>query len=220
VPGGVQGYDRYAYVNNNPVNYVDPSGHKACDSIDQEGRCNEDLFWNWHNNNQLKTSDEGLEFIKKWEGTHITDSLHTLYNDPAGNCTIGYGFLVHIGSCTNGADTSETDYLKGITEDEAEKLLRDTIKEVDKVIQKNVGVPITQQEFDALVSFTYNVGGNGFTTSTLLEELNSGKYDSVPGNLNEWVWAYDSISNTTVKLGGLVTRRQEEGIIYFEWTYP
>jgi len=115
---GTQALDRYAYANNNPLRYTDPSGHIGCEHFDDYGNCVVDPFWNWHNNNRLQVSAEGLDFIKEQEGSVKDGDLHILYNDPAGNCTIGYVHLVHLGNC-DGTDPSETELLNGIDEDAA-----------------------------------------------------------------------------------------------------
>jgi RHS repeat-associated protein len=216
-PYNSQDYDRYSYARNNPIRYNDPSGHIACESFDDDGNCVEDLFWNWHNNNRLQVSAEGLDFLKNQEGSVTDGDSHTLYDDPAGNCTIGYGHLVHLGKC-DGTDPSETEFLKGIDEDVATKLLKHDLEVAADAVRHDTEVPITQEEFDALVSFAYNVGSGAFSGSTMLEELNKGRYDTRK-YLNEWVYACDD-AGTCAKLPGLVTRRYEEGIIFWYWFYP
>lgn len=74
-------------------------------------------------------------------------------------------------------------------------------------------VPLTQQQFDALVSFAFNVGNGAFCDSTLLKRLNAGQYDAVPAQLNRWVKAGGKT------LEGLVTRRAAEGALFSRGMY-
>jgi lysozyme len=147
-------------------------------------------------------SEDGLNFIAEHEGIR-----YNLYNDPAGHCTIGIGHLVHNGNC-DGSDTSEQEFLGGITRDQAFELLRSDVAIAEQAVNTHVIVPLTQAQFDALVSFTYNLGAGNFQSSDLLKKLNAGQYDAVPQELNRWVYGGGKI------LPGLVTRRQDEGELF------
>lgn len=146
-------------------------------------------------------SKVGLDFIKRHEGFR-----GQLYNDPTGNCTIGIGHKLHDGPCNRTA-ASERPYLGGITEAAALDLLEDDAQFAVRAVNEKVKVPLTQNQFDALVSFTFNVGaGNdGFGGSTLLIKLNKGEYDQVRFELSRW---------TNGGLPGLVRRRQEEADLF------
>ena len=72
---------------------------------------------------------------------------------------------------------------------------------------------LTQPQFDALVSFVFNVGGGNFQTSTLLKELNAGHVAAVPGQLARWNTAGGQV------LQGLVNRRRAEGELFSHGTY-
>ena len=124
-------------------------------------------------------SADGLNFIANHEGT-----IYTLYNDPAGQCTIGIGHLVHTGNC-DGSDPSEQSYLGGITNDQAQELLRSDVASAEQSVNSLVTVPLTQAQFDALVDFTYNLGAGNFERSDLLTKLNAGQYDAVPQELDK-----------------------------------
>ncbi len=65
-------------------------------------------------------------------------------------------------------------------------------------------VPLTQNQFDALTSFTYNTGEGAFSRSTLLKQLNAGNYNAVPGEMGKWVYGGGR------RLQGLVNRRAAE----------
>ena len=147
-----------------------------------------------------RLSDSGVDFIARFEGFR-----GTLYNDPAGHCTIGFGHLVHRGRC-NGGEPAEL--RAGITRRRAAELLRIDAAVAEAAVRDGVRVDLTQQQFDALVSFTFNVGAGAFRRSTLLERLNRGGYGAVPGQLRRWVTA----SGRT--LPGLVARRDAEARLF------
>jgi GH24 family phage-related lysozyme (muramidase) len=153
---------------------------------------------------QLSISDDGVRLIASFEGFRSD-----LYNDPAGHCTIGYGHLVHLGNC----DGSEpADLRKGITRKRARELLRNDAASAEAAINDAVQVPLSQEQFDALVSFVFNVGTGAFGKSTLLRRLNKGRYQDVPGQLDRWVKAGGKT------LEGLVRRRKEEGELFASGT--
>ncbi len=141
-------------------------------------------------------SDTGVALIKQFESFQAN-----LYNDPADHCTIGYGTLVHRGKCDG---TESEEYKKGITEARATELLRADAASAAGAVSGNVTVALNQNQFDALVSFTYNVGNTAFQNSTLLTKLNGSDYAAVPTEMRKWVNAGGK------KLQGLVNRREAE----------
>jgi lysozyme len=150
-----------------------------------------------------RLSDAGLDFIARHEGF-----VDHLYNDAAGHATIGYGHLVHRGPIT-GSEPEKT-----ITRERAVELLRTDARAKEAVVRAAVKVPLSQPQFDALVSFVFNVGEGNFRSSTLLRELNAGNYDAVPPQLGRWVHGRpDQV------LPGLVTRRKEEGALFSRGAY-
>lgn len=130
----------------------------------------------------MHTSSAGLRLIEEFEGFRPS-----LYNDPAGDCTIGFGTLVHIGP--QSGETSEWPYLHGISRAEAEHLLQDHVWQIEDAIGRLVKVTLNQPQFDALVAFIYNVGVGTFGRSTLLQKLNCGEYAAVPAELLRYVHA-------------------------------
>lgn len=146
---------------------------------------------------QMRLSAKGVRFIAQWEGFEPR-----LYNDPLGHCTIGYGHLVHRGRC-NGSEPPN--FKDGITRAEALELLHEDAARFVRCVNKGVRVRLNQHQFDALVSFSYNVGCAAFTGSTLLRKLNQGRYDDVPAELMRW---------TNGGLPGLVRRRRAEGRLF------
>lgn len=134
-----------------------------------------------------------------------------LYNDPVGHCTIGIGHLVHLGPC-DGRE-SEAPFTTGFTQEQAYELFRTDVANYERAVRDLVKVPLTQNQFDALVSFTCNVGVHTFAHAGLLSKLNQGDYESVPSELNRWVYASGQ------KLSGLVKRRANEGALFRDGTY-
>ncbi len=143
---------------------------------------------------KMRTSHRGLEFIKNEEGC----VLH-VYRDPAGYPTIGVGHLIKPG------ETFDT-----ITEEEALQLLARDLAVAENAVNQMVRVPLIQNQFEALVSFVFNVGSGNFQKSTLLKLLNQGHYDAVPGELAKWRKAGGQV------LPGLVARRRREGELWAE----
>ena len=151
-------------------------------------------------------SENGLTLIKNmelWEPK--------LYNDQAGHCTIGWGHLVHKGRI-DGRD-SEKPFVDGITPEQGLELLKSDASTAVNAVNSLVTVPLTQNQFDALVSFTFNEGDGAFKGSTLLKELNSGKYEKVPSQLGVWNKIRDK-KNELVVCPDLVARRQSEANLF------
>lgn len=120
----------------------------------------------------MKTDKTGIDLIKKYEGYRSQE-----YICPGGERTIGYGHVI-----------LPHEIFEVITEEEAEALLKKDIEIAEEAINKYVVVPLTQNRFDALVSFVFNVGVKAFKQSTLLKKLNQGLYDEVDEELVKWVY--------------------------------
>ena len=142
-------------------------------------------------------SQKGLEFIERHEGYS-----GTVYKDSAGNPTIGYGYLIKEGE----------DFSKGITKEKAGELLsQDTKTAVDAVNGKVTG-KLSQTKFDAVVDFTYNLGGANLGKSTLLKNINAGK-DVTKENFTDWNHAGGKVVN------GLTIRRTDEFNLFTKGDY-
>jgi len=140
-----------------------------------------------------KINQAGLEHLKRWEGLRLQ-----AYQDSKGVWTIGYGHTAAAG----------TPYVhKGlkITAQEAERILARDLGQYERAVEEAVQVPLTDNQFAALVSFTYNVGSAAFKRSTLLKKLNKGDYESVPDEMKKWTRAGKQ------HLKGLKARRVAEG---------
>jgi lysozyme len=139
----------------------------------------------------MKCSQEGLELIKKFEGCRLE-----AYRCSANVLTIGYG---HTGGVL------ETDV---ITQDVADKLLKEDIAKFEKYVNVNVAVELNQNQFDALVAWTFNLGVGNLRSSTMLKKLNESDYDSVPSEMRRW----NKAGGKT--LDGLIRRRKAEGLLF------
>jgi GH24 family phage-related lysozyme (muramidase) len=129
-----------------------------------------------------------IDIIKKHEGLRLEAYLPT----PNDVWTIGYGH------------THTTKQGMKITAGQAESLLRKDITWVEKAVNKLVVVPLTQNQFDALASFVFNVGEGAFSSSTLLRLLNSGDYEGAANQFLRWNKQKGRVLN------GLTKRREEE----------
>lgn len=142
----------------------------------------------------MTTSNKCLEQIKVFEGCELT-----AYRCNAGVLTIGYGH-------TSGVKAGQQ-----ITKSDAEKLLREDISNVEKQMSKVIKSKLNQGQYDAVVSFVFNIGIGKFKTSTLLKKINANANDKSIGNeFRRWVYC------NGVKLAGLVTRREWEARRYYE----
>jgi len=133
-----------------------------------------------------------------------------MYNDLGknnGHCTIGVGHLVHKGIC-NGVIPSERPYLKGISITRAKQILKSDIKSAESTINGAVTVQLNQNQYDALVSFVFNVGGPKFRSSTMLKLINSKQFNNAA---NEFLkWNKMTIAGKLVPIKGLYNRRIAE----------
>ena len=140
----------------------------------------------------MKTSQRGLDLIKKWEGLRLE-----AYLCPAGVWTIGYG---HIKGVKEGDK---------INQPQANTLLADDVANVaESAVNAYVNVPLNQEQFDALASFTFNLGGGNLKSSTLLKKLNDGDYLGAANEFKRWVKAGGKTLN------GLVDRREAEAQMF------
>jgi lysozyme len=119
----------------------------------------------------MELSAAGLELLKRSEGF----VGHT-YKDVAGVPTIGYGHRLLVGEY----------FPDGVTQAEAELMLKGDLAEVYAAIERLVKVPLTQGQFDAIADFVYNLGQGSLQRSTLLKELNANKYDTAAAQILLW----------------------------------
>ena len=150
----------------------------------------------------MKLSDKGKRLLAQWEGTRLR-----LYKDSAGLPTIGVGHLLTKSELSSGKiiiNGVTVRYANGLSKQQALDLLGQDVKFAEQAVNSGVKVLLNQDQFDALVSFTFNVGAGAFTGSTLLKLLNQGRYDQVPTQLLRWVRAGGRV------VQGLINRRNNE----------
>jgi GH24 family phage-related lysozyme (muramidase) len=142
----------------------------------------------------MRLSDDGLSALASDESF-----VGHVYRDFAGHRTIGYGHLMRHG-----------DRYTTLTEAEARELLRLDVASVERAVTRLVRVPLTQGQFDALVSFTFNVGSGALAGSTLLRLLNSGDYDGAAEQFRAWVRYTDPRDGQRKDSPTLIRRRSRE----------
>lgn len=140
----------------------------------------------------MKTSNKGIELIKNFESFRSQTYLCA-----AGVLTIGYGHT--------GPEVIEG---KRITIPQADELLKHDLSDAEKAVNKLSG--LNQNQFDALVSFTFNIGTGNFLSSTLYKKAKANPADpTIRDEFNKWVYAKKQ------KLAGLINRRKRESELYF-----
>lgn len=138
-----------------------------------------------------RISQAGLDLIKDFEGLRLS-----AYRDPVGVVTIGYG---HTKTARMG---------QVISAQEAEALLREDVAHFEHCVSRLVEAPLEQHQFDALVSFAYNLGCGALERSTLLKKLNALDYPGAADELLRWNRAGGQV------LRGLVRRREAERALF------
>ena len=150
----------------------------------------------------MQMSQHGLSLLEQWEGFKLQ-----VYKDSAGLPTIAVGHLLTRSELTSGKiviNGVPVKYSGGLTQQQVTDLLAQDVVPAQQAVNTGVKVALNQNQFDALVSFTFNVGNGAFLGSTLLKVLNQGQYDQVPTQLLRWTRAGG------VVVQGLVNRRQNE----------
>lgn len=138
-----------------------------------------------------RTNPDGIDLIKEFEGLHLTP-----YLCPGKIWTIGYG---HTRTVRAGMQ---------ITQAQAEQLLDEDLRLFERAVTRLVTVPLSDNQFSALVCFSFNVGIGNFESSTLLKLLNRGWYEQVPAQLMRWNRVNGEV------FGGLARRRAAEGRLW------
>ena len=144
----------------------------------------------------MKTSDRGIALIKAHEGLRLQ-----AYQDPVGVWTIGYGH-------TTAAGPPKVERGMKITDAGADAILRQDLAKFEGYVSSAVKVPLNQNEFDALVSFTFNLGPGNLRSSTLLKKLNAGDRAGAADEFLKWTKAGGKT------LPGLVKRREAERALF------
>lgn len=147
----------------------------------------------------MQTSDKGIKNIKDFEGCSLT-----AYPDPGTGgapWTIGYGW-------THPVDGKPVKRGMTIDQPTADRLLKTGLVGYENDVLKVAKVKLTQGQFDALVSFAYNVGSRALSTSTLLRKLNDGDVNGAADEFLRWNKAGGKVLN------GLTSRREAERALF------
>tara|TARA_Y100000034_G_C6828849_1_gene373996 strand:- start:737 stop:1195 length:459 start_codon:yes stop_codon:yes gene_type:complete len=139
----------------------------------------------------MKTSEVGRELIKEFEGCK-----QVAYQDSVGVWTIGYGHT---------KDVYEGQLAIKKT---CDRFLEEDLDEFEGYVDSYVKVELNQNQFDALVAWTFNLGPGNLSESTMLRKLNEGDYDAVPDEMRRWNKAGGEVLN------GLVRRRDAEAGLF------
>ena len=139
----------------------------------------------------MRTSGQGVALIKKFEGCELE-----AYQCSANVWTIGYGH-------TRGVKEGDE-----ISADKAEYILLEDLIEFETYVDQLVTVSLNQDQIDALVSWTFNLGPTNLKESTMLLRLNDGQYSEVPAEMARWNRSGGEV------LEGLKRRRKAEGLLF------
>lgn len=158
----------------------------------------------------MKISDNGINMLKRFEGSVKIGDKHVIYDDKTGRpvnsdkelpagATIGYGHLIK----------SDEDFKHGITERQATEILRSDISTAERAIKDNITIPLSQNQYDALVSLAYNIGAKNFANSTVVKYVNDSNYHNTKYPTLESAWMAWNKSGGR-EMAGLTNRRQQE----------
>ncbi len=232
-----QSLNRFAYVANNPLRYTDPTGHgvdcgigMGCvspytppsggsynpPSSDDGGGGSDG---GGDSNDDMETSEEGENFIKWWENGPLPPSAYP-YPDMGGTCTIGYGHAFY-NPDGDGCSAEVKKFYRDnpLSPTGAQQLFDQDIAKFEFLINRTITVDLTQAQFDALVSYTFNTGNqtnNPYFEKGIPELINSGNYEAAAA-------AIASGPNTSGPLDlespKLVERRQAEVDLFLYGDY-
>ncbi len=150
----------------------------------------------------MKFSDNGKSILTKLEGIK-----NKIYSDIVGYATIGIGHLLTQSELSSGKIKIKNNLVKysiGLTDQQVYDLLDTDIEKYEQVVNDTIKVKLTQNQFDSLIIFSFNIGIDGFKNSTLVKLLNQEQYEEVPKQLARWIYAGGKV------VEGLKNRRNEE----------
>lgn len=151
----------------------------------------------------MKMSEHGLKLLAEWEGV-----IPRMYKDSAGLPTIGVGHLLTKSELSSGkivilgAEVAWKN--QELTGGQCYSLLAQDVRGAEDAVEECITVLLSQCQFDALVSFTFNSGAGALRGSTLRKVLNAGRYDEVPTQLRRWIHCGGKV------VKGLANRRENE----------
>lgn len=145
----------------------------------------------------MKTSPAGIHLIEQFERF-----MPNIYRDEAGIPTVGYGHVVHPGE----------DFAVPLTREHAEAILMKDESYAEAAIEAAITAALTQNEYDALVSFTFNCGSGALVGSTLRKLLNAGDYDGAAEQFP--LWCHVMVDGVKTVSAGLLARRKAEAALF------
>lgn len=162
-----------------------------------------------------RISDEGIEELKKMESVEPY-----VYTCQAGYQTIGVGHKITVHELATGLlmiDGMAVRWIDGLTPEQVDGLMRADLAAAEWTVESCVKVPLTDNQFAALVSLCFNIGAQAFKNSSVVRTLEKGDYHLVPGLMRLWnkitvkeVQPDGSVLNKKVVSKGLVNRRDAE----------
>jgi len=144
-----------------------------------------------------RCNEDGLRIIRAFEGFYPGP-----YICPAGVWTIGYGATRDRFGRPVSRETPPVDH------ETADAMLERDVRDSEIAVARLLPVPLTGNQFSALVSFTFNLGSGSLQRSTMRQKILRGDHDEVPAELAKWVRGGGRV------LPGLVRRRRAEGVLY------
>tara|TARA_R100001594_G_scaffold51860_2_gene85341 strand:- start:898 stop:1353 length:456 start_codon:yes stop_codon:yes gene_type:complete len=149
----------------------------------------------------MKTSQEGVALIKKFEGCKLESYLCA-----ASVWTIGFG-------STKGVTEGMS-----ISQERADMLLLEDLEEFEESVNNLIKVDLEQNQFDSIIAWTFNLGASNLSASTLLQKINNKEWDEVPEQIKRWNKA--TVNGEKQVLEGLVRRREAEALLFEgkDWT--
>ena len=153
----------------------------------------------------MQMSEEGRRVLTRLEGKR-----NKMYKDVVGLPTVGVGHLLTRSELTSGKLYIHGEVIRwgdGLTDSQVDGLLAQDLKGFEDTV--SLACPsVSQHEFDALTSFTFNVGKTAFLNSQLLKAIRAGRLADVPAQLRRWNRAGGRV------IGGLVARREAEILMW------
>lgn len=159
---------------------------------------------------KMQTSQAFLADIRASEGTR-----KKAYKDTAGKLTIGVGHLLTDRELFDGhiiIEARRVDWRKGLSDEEIGALLRQDYQKAERIVNAGVKVPVTQNQFDAMVSLAFNIGEGNFRTSTLLKLVNNSNFPAAAQQFARW--NKETVNGQKVENKGLAARRKREADLF------
>ena len=147
---------------------------------------------------EMLVSNLGVDLICDFEGKRLV-----AYDDGVGIWTIGFGTTIY----PNGIRVKKGDTC---TEAQAKVYMQNDLKKFEHAVNDAVNIPLNQNQFDALVSLTYNIGAAAFSKSTLVKKLNAGDIRGAADQFDVWINAGGK------RMQGLVNRRSKEKLLFLK----